>query len=89
MSGGHFDYRDFYIQNIADQIERVIEENDDPSEYGDGYVKWGFSERTLDRFREAIDCLKRAAVMVHRIDWLLSGDDDEESFHERWGEEVR
>lgn len=32
--------------------------------------------------------LKRARVYAQRVDWLLSGDDNEESFHERLKEEL-
>jgi hypothetical protein len=26
--------------------------------------------------------------MAQRVDWLISGDDGEESFHQRWKEEL-
>ena len=32
--------------------------------------------------------LKQAEIYAQRIDWLLSGDDGEESFHERLKEEL-
>jgi len=37
---------------------------------------------------ETIDILEIAEAMVQRVDWLLSGDDGEESFRSRWAEEV-
>lgn len=86
MSGGHFDYKQYEIANIADQIEHEIETNNIPDEWG--YCS-NFSEETLAKFKEAIDTLRKAHVMIHRIDWLLSGDDGEETFHSRWEKDLR
>lgn len=74
MSGGAFNYEDYHINGIATQIEELIRDNEDKSEY---------SEATIQRFREAVKLLREAGVYVHRIDWLVSGDDGEESFHKR------
>lgn len=49
---------------------------------------YGYTEATLAEFRKAIEVLKQAEVYAQRIDWLLSGDDGEESFHERLKEEL-
>lgn len=76
MSGGAFNYNDYHIPGIADQIEEFIRDNEDRSEYR-------YSEATIQRFREAVKLLREAGVYVHRIDWLVSGDDGEESFHKR------
>jgi len=76
MSGGHFDYHQYKICQIADSIEDAIEENARRTEYKLG-------EETINKFRDAIKFLKIAEVYAQRIDWLLSGDDSEESFHER------
>ena len=43
----------------------------------------GFSEDTIQEFKLAVWYLKQAFVYTQRIDWLLSGDDGEETFHER------
>ena len=76
MSGGAFNYNDYHITGIADQIEEFIRDNEDRSEYR-------YSEATIQRFREAVKLLREAGVYVHRIDWLVSGDDGEDSFHKR------
>ena len=73
MSGGHFNYHDYYIRGIADQISEEIERNDER----------GLTEETLAEFRKAIRLLHEAQTYVHRIDWLLSGDDGEDNFHKR------
>ena len=88
MSGGYFAYNQYRVEDIADEIHRVIENNDDDTLDSRGCQRGrGYSQETIARFREARAALMRAAAMVHRIDWLLSGDDSEESFHRRWNEE--
>lgn len=84
MSGGHFDYQQYKITYIADEIEEAIKNSSDFYPYGGG----GLSNATLAKFEIAVNLLRDAAKMVHRIDWLLSGDDGEETFHKRWNEEI-
>lgn len=57
-------------------------------EYEDGKYYPGYSDETIKEFENAIDILNKASVYVHRIDWFLSGDDGEESFHLRLKEEL-
>lgn len=47
-----------------------------------------FSKETLSELKKAVHILKQAEIYAQRIDWLLSGDDGEESFHERLKEEL-
>ena len=85
MSGGWFSYKQYDLQYISDEIEQVIREFErgDKSEWGD-YPKWDFKNpQTIAEFRKAIELLKIAQIYAGRIDWLLSGDDGEENFHER------
>ena len=168
MSGGHFDYKQWYIDDIADEIESVISKETGPrppakkekhqyayrqynngsaglvsflaaniewerlrylqrkdiaevsdieqtgakksfkavSIYGEKYVVCedeeeryfdesgeevfyrDFKPETLARFREAVGQLRRAAIFAQRIDWLLSGDDGEDSFLRRIDKEL-
>jgi hypothetical protein len=82
MSGGHFEYNQYRLNDIACEIQRIIETHTDKD-------FWNFKLETIDRFKEAIATLRNAEAMVQRIDWLVSGDDDEESFHKRWKEEIK
>ena len=85
MSGGRFDYKQYDLQHIAEEINQVIHEFErgDKSEWGD-YPKWNFENpQTIAEFRYAIKMLNIALIYAHRIDWLLSGDDGEENFHKR------
>jgi hypothetical protein len=89
MSGGFFDYDQYKIGKIADQIESLIETNGDGSknEWGETIGR-NYSERTVEKFKVALYYLGLAQVFAHRIDWLVSDDDGEESFHRRLAEEV-
>ncbi len=84
MSGGHFDYDQYNISQIAESIESLIYRNDskEKNEYGDS-LGYGFSKETIKEFEKAVKILKEAAVYAQRIDWLVSGDDGEETFHKR------
>lgn len=80
MSGGHFDYNQYRIEEIADDIDRLIRTNNSRRDY---------PPDILNKFREAEHTLRQAADMVQRVDWLVSCDDGEESFRNRWAKEVR
>jgi hypothetical protein len=82
MSGGHFDYKQYTIQMIADEVDYLIESNGKPYSEEYEYVR-EYSEETIDQFKKAYLILKLAYVYTHRIDWLVSGDDGEDTFHER------
>jgi len=74
MSGGRFDYKQYVIGEIADQIEDCIykvvyHEGSDP-----------IRPDVREKFVEGADILRRAEVYAQRIDWLLSGDDGEDTF---------
>ena len=168
MSGGHFDYKQWYINDIADEIESIISKETGPrppakkvkehyayrqynngsaglvsflaaniewerlrylqrkdiaevgdieqtgakksfkavSIYGEKYVVSedeeeryfdesgeevfyrDFKPETLARLRAAVGQLRRAAIFAQHIDWLLSGDDGEDSFLRRIDKEL-
>lgn len=85
MSGGHFDYKQYAITDIIESIESIIQNNTNQSNDFENR----FSEKTIQEFKNAIKYLTLAKIYSHRIDWLISGDDGEETFHERLNEELR
>ena len=90
MSGGHFDYQQHRFEDIAVEIEYLIESNDDRG-YVDlysGEIGYHFPPEVIEKFEEAVKVIRKAGKMAHRIDWLVSGDDGEESFLKRWDEEI-
>lgn len=85
MSGGHFDYNQYHLNDMADEIEKLIASNNKADEYG--YVR-NYTSHVIDEFKQAIKALKRARTYVQRIDWLVSGDDSEESFQRQLSKEL-
>lgn len=85
MSGGYFNYDQFKMLQIAEDIQNVIDNNNVENEYG--YVN-NFSDETISKFKEAVKMLQLAYVMSIRIDYLLSGDDGEDNFHTRWNKDI-
>jgi hypothetical protein len=84
MSGGHFNYAQYEINSIADEVEQIIHDNgsEDKDEYGD-LMAYNFDPETIVEFKKGLAILQQAFVYAHRMDWLLSGDDGEDSFHKR------
>lgn len=102
MSGGHFDYHQYRITEIADSIESELarqgKEKPRDELYGDSeYYKQYPEERVYythradvqENMREAVKQLRIAAVYAQRADWYLSGDDGEDSFLRRLDEELK
>lgn len=102
MSGGHFDYQQHRIDDIADSIEQEVIQSGKPipekewdywdrqhyKEHPEDAVNYEYPEPILRRFEEAVYALKKARIYAQRVDWLLSGDDGEESFERRLKEEL-
>jgi hypothetical protein len=81
LSGGYFDYKQYEIECIADEIARIVEINDTE----DGH---GFNEKILNELKNGVKLLRKSVIYAQRIDWLLEGDDDEKSFIERLKEDL-
>ena len=90
MSGGYFDHNQYRIAQIADDIEHLIGSNDDETldDWGTPRGR-GYSEATIAKFKEAVRTLRRAEAMAQRVDWMVSDDDSEDTFHKRWDKEVQ
>ena len=44
---------------------------------------------TYKQFKDAIRFLEITNIYVHRIDWLVSGDNNEAEFHKRLAEDLK
>jgi hypothetical protein len=102
MSGGFFDYKQWHIDNIADQIEQEVIMSGKPiprskwdyherMEYEETHkqpMNYAYPESVLRRMEEAVYALRRAAIYAQRTDYLLCSDDGEESFEERLKKEL-
>jgi hypothetical protein len=56
--------------------------------YPEDLFHYKYPDEVIEKMKEGIEVLKRAQIYAHRIDWLLSGDDGEESFLRRLEEEL-
>ncbi len=48
-----------------------------------------YSDEVIEEFKRAVYYLRKAQIYAHRVDWLLSSDDGEETFLERLEEELK
>jgi hypothetical protein len=101
MSGGAFEYNQRKITDIADDIQKELDRQGKEKTkeelwmMGDYYVLfpeekvyYTYPDEIQEKFRDAIKALRTAAIYAQRVDWLLSGDDGEESFLKRLKEEL-
>lgn len=78
MSGGHYEYAYFKIDNLASSIKEDIDRNDIPDEYG---FKHNFSEKTMDNMKKLHAMLIVSAKLAKEAEWLYSGDTGEDQFN--------
>ena len=112
MSGGHFDYQQFRIEDIANSIEGYLFGCELDESDIEGYINdfwepptdeekawiykhqrtlpnlYEYSPETILEMKKGLEILRKAYIYAQRIDWLLSGDDGEDSFHRRLKKEL-
>ena len=79
MSGGHFNYNQYILKDIIEELEIELK---NPSEFIENIKDY------KDVCNDAIRHLRVAYTYVHRLDWFLSGDDSEETFYKRLIEDL-
>lgn len=98
MSGGTFEYNQYRIRDIANKIEQEIYNSGrektqseltrekkyhyDPT-YTPDPTHYEYSSGVINKFKKAYSILRMAEIYAHRIDWLLAGDDGDETFIKR------
>jgi hypothetical protein len=87
LSGGHFEYQQHIIQDIADTLEEDLANKRKYNEEWD-YIQNDYTDETFAEFELGLKFLKLAQLYTQRIDWLISGDDGEETFHKRLEEDL-
>ena len=78
MSGGYFDYNQYSMISIVENLNRRIKENPNSD--------WQLAASTLVEFAKVADELEILYEKVRVIDYLLSGDSGEDTFLERLAE---
>lgn len=106
MSGGRWEYIQYRLTDIAEDIEKLIEENGEPkseeqlkeerwhdddwyNKYPEDLNHYEYPKEVLEEFKKAAEAILIAQVYIQRIDWLLSGDDGEESFLRRIDKDLK
>ena len=80
MSGGHFDYSQYVIRDIANQLEQdILRNNEDHRRY---------TKATINEMITTLCALRVCEACVERIDHLLSGDDSEATFRDRLARDI-
>lgn len=82
MSGGYFDYNYSHIQEVIEQLEYLLTSDETRP------IRKDLAKVTLDKMEEGLEILQKAKIYAQRIEWLISGDDSEESFHRRLEEDL-
>lgn len=57
-------------------------------EHNNSFIGYDFSDKVIDKFKEMVPIIKKAKIYLDRIDWLLAGDDGEDSFLKRTVEDL-
>jgi hypothetical protein len=87
MSGGHFNYQQHHMKDIAEFIQLAIDQNDSTKkdEYGHD-VGNHYPKEIVSRLQKAATIISQAYEMAYVIDYLLSDDLGPETFLKRWEE---
>lgn len=98
MSGGHWDYIQYRFYDIAEDVAKIIKyndpitrfknnEDDEYDEYFDNYHR-NYSLEVVEKLKQALKVIREAQIYITRIDYLLSGDDGQQTFLQRLEEEL-
>ena len=101
MSGGAFDYNQYKIREIWEDIQEKLDRQgkEKPKEeiwlskeYLDRYPEERYytvyPEKVQKIFRDGVEALKIAEIYTQRIDWYLSDDDGEDNLIKRLKEDL-
>jgi hypothetical protein len=74
-------------------MEELKDENWRGSDWYEKYPEdlchYKYPDEVIEEFKKGVELLKLAQIYAHRIDWLISGDDGNESFLKRLKEELK
>ncbi len=68
--------------------EEFYRDSDWYEKYPEDKFHYKYPDEVIEEFKKAVDIIAKAQVYMHRIDWLLSCDDGDESFIERLKEDL-
>ena len=82
MSGGQFDYVQFKIMDVSQDLDACLENLKDSD-----YLE--ISNETVLIIKDTVFKLKEVSILLNRIDWLISGDDSEKTFKVRLADDLK
>lgn len=96
MSGGHFDYREYSIKSIIEDLKDVLKHNKKEipekellgdselyEKYPDEKLYYNYSDETVSYIKKTIKLLKKSYKFTKHIDLLICGDYSEDTFLEK------
>lgn len=100
MSGGHWEYLQYRLEDVSSDILKMVEKNGQPKsaeelkeerwnddawyeKYPKEKYHYKYPDEVIEEFKKGAEIIKLAQTYMQRMDWLLSGDDGEESFLKR------
>jgi hypothetical protein len=84
MSGGYFNYIQCRIPDeVINPLKDIIHKKNDEEHY-----LYNFSPAVVKELKTGLDFIERANIYIQRIDWLVEGDDGEDTFLERLKEDL-
>lgn len=101
MSGGHWDYLQYRLTDVAEDIKSLIEKNGLPyteeeekdvsywERNQEKHFHYKYPDEVIEKFKEAYNAVCKAHIYMQRLDWLLSGDDGEETFVRRLNDDLK
>lgn len=105
MSGGKWEYVQYRLTDVIEDIEREIQKSGKPktkeelkdeswrdvdwyTKYPEDLNHYKYPDEVINEFKKGLELVKLAQIYIHRIDWLLCGDNGDETFLERLREEL-
>ncbi len=104
MSGGKWEYIQYRFIDTIEDIKREIDKSGQPlteqelkdhwngpewfEKYPEDKFHYKYPDEVIFEFNNAVDIISKAQVYMQRIDWLLSGDDGDDSFLKRLKEDL-
>ena len=81
-------------QNGKPKTEEELKEerwndNDWNEKYTEDLNHYEYPQEVIEQFKKAAEAIKIAQVYMQRMDWLLSGDDGEDTFLERLKQDLQ
>jgi hypothetical protein len=90
MSGGHFNYDQYKITQLVEDIKVLILTNNsqEKDQWGDPMGR-NYPPEVIEKFVEAVLILKTAFAYAHCIDYLVCGDTGPDSFLQHLERELK